>query len=231
MVKITRVYTGGGDEGESSLVDGSRRSKADLRFDVVGLCDEFNSLLGTVLMEIERLPNHDDGGQRTSVRRIQQVVGEALGRTQHEVFDLGAELACPPETLPEYMVLINEAQADVLVDEMDALLAWLEPLNSFILPTGEPPVAIMHVARTMARRLERTVVKLREHEGASSVRPVVLVYINRLSDWLFVLARWVSHVLQSDETKWVPLGKRSAEQGVGQRVRQMRSNDEDLSSI
>lgn len=231
MVNITRVYTGGGDKGESSLVDGSRRSKADPRFDVVGLCDEFNSLLGAVLMEIDRLPNHDDGGQRTSVRRIQQVVGEALGRTQHEVFDLGAELACPPETLPEFMVLINEDQANVLVDEMDALLEWLEPLNSFILPTGEPPVAMMHVARTMVRRLERSVVRLREHEGESSVRPIVLIYINRLSDWLFVMARWVSHVLQNEETKWVPLGKRTAERGIGQRVRQMRSNDNDLSSI
>lgn len=231
MVNITRVYTGGGDKGESSLVDGSRRSKADPRFEVVGLCDEFNSLLGTVLMEIDRLPNHDDGGQRTSVRRIQQVVGEALGRTQHEVFDLGAELACPPQTLPEFMVLINEDQANVLVDEMDALLEWLEPLNSFILPTGEPPVAMMHVARTMVRRLERSVVRLREHEGESSVRPIVLIYINRLSDWLFVMARWVSHVLQNEETKWVPLGKRTAERGIGQRVRQMRSNDDDLSSI
>ena len=128
-------------------------------------------------------------------------------------------------------MLINEAQADVLVDEMDALLTWLEPLNSFILPTGEPPVAMMHLARTMVRRLERAVVRLKEHEGEGSVRPVVLVYINRLSDWLFILARWVSHVLQSDETKWVPLGKRTAEHGIGQRVRQMRANDDDLSSI
>ncbi len=231
MVKINRVYTGGGDGGESSLVDGSRRSKADLRFDVVGACDEVNSWLGNVLMELNRLPEHDDGGERTPVHRVRTVACEALSRLQNELFDLGAELACPPENLPAYMTLISEAQTDVLVEEMDAWLVDLPELTSFILPTGSPPVACMHVARTVARRLERSVVQLGETEGEGAVRPTVLVYINRLSDWLFVLGRWVSHVLNEEETLWVPLGKRPAERGVAHRVAQMRTNDEDFSSL
>jgi cob(I)alamin adenosyltransferase len=231
MVKINRVYTGGGDGGESSLVDGSRRSKADLRFDVVGACDEVNSWLGNVLMELNRLPEHDDGGERTGVHRVRTVACEALSRLQNELFDLGAELACPPENLPAYMTLISEAQTDVLVEEMDAWLVDLPELTSFILPTGSPPVACMHVARTVARRLERSVVQLGETEGEGAVRPTVLVYINRLSDWLFVLGRWVSHVLNEEETLWVPLGKRPAERGVAHRVAQMRTNDEDFSSL
>lgn len=231
MVKINRVYTGGGDGGESSLVDGSRRRKSDPRFEVVGVCDELNSLFGTVLMELHRLPVHDDGGDRTSVQRVQTVASEALSRVQNELFDLGAELACPPEGLPEYMVLLSEEQTDVLVAEMDAWLESLPELTSFILPTGSPPVAFLHLARTVTRRLERSVIQLRDHEGEGAIRPVVMVYLNRLSDWLFVLGRWVSTLLNENETLWVPLGKRPAERGVAHRVAQMRSNDEDLSSL
>lgn len=231
MVNINRVYTGGGDNGESSLVDGSRRKKSDQRFDVVGLCDEVNSWLGMVLMEIERLPDHDDGGERTGVIRVQTVIGEAVSRVQNELFDLGAEMACPPETLPDYMVLISQEQTDVLVSEMDAWLASLSELTSFILPSGSAPVAAAHMARTVVRRLERSVVTLKEREGDESVRPVVCVYLNRLSDWLFVMGRWISSTLNEEETLWVPLGKRTAEKGVAHRVAQMRSNDDDLSSL
>ncbi|MDB4604924.1 cob(I)yrinic acid a,c-diamide adenosyltransferase [bacterium] len=231
MVKITRVYTGGGDKGESSLVDGSRRMKSDLRFEVVGVCDELNSLIGTVLMEINRLPSHEDGGDSTNVQRVQKVVGEAFGRIQNELFDLGAELACPPENLPEYMVLLSETQADLLVEEMDVWLEDLEPLSSFILPTGPAPVAMMHLARTVVRRLERSMVRLLDHEGEGAVRALTLVYINRFSDWLFILGRWVSLQLNHDESLWVPLGKRPAEQGVAGRVRMMRSNDDDFTDL
>ena len=231
MVKINRVYTGGGDEGESSLVDGSRRKKSDMRFHVVGTCDEANSWLGLVLAEINRLPNHDDGGERTSVHRVQTVLNEAIVRVQNELFDLGAELACPPETLPEYMVLLSQAQTDVLMAEMDAWLAALPELTSFILPAGSPPVACMQVARTVVRRLERDIVQLQDREGDASVRSLVKVYVNRLSDWLFVMGRWVSTTLNEEEALWVPLGKRPAEQGIAHRVEQMRANDDDFSSL
>jgi cob(I)alamin adenosyltransferase len=231
MVKINRVYTGGGDGGESSLVDGSRRKKSDPRFDVVGVCDEVNSWLGMVLAELARLPDHEDGGQRTNVHRVQTVLTEALIRVQNELFDLGAELACPPATLPEYMVLISQAQTDVLMEEMDAWLATLPELTSFILPAGSPPVATMHLARTVVRRLERCLVHLVDEEGEGAVRPLVLVYVNRLSDWFFVMGRWVSMMLNEEEALWVPLGKRPAEKGVAHRVDQMRANDGDFDSL
>ena len=123
MVRIDRVHTGGGDGGESSLVDGSRRLKSDHRFSVVGDCDELNSIIGLVRMECSRLPmHHRDGGDRKGAGRVHFICDTALARVQHELFDLGAELACPPENLPDYMVLIGENQADTLVSDMDA---WL----------------------------------------------------------------------------------------------------------
>ena len=231
MVKINRVYTGGGDGGESSLVDGSRRTKSDARFNVVGTCDEANSWLGMILAEVHRLPDHDAGGERTNVQRVQTVLAEALSRVQNELFDLGAELACPPATLPDYMVLISEGQTDVLMEEMDAWLETLPELKSFILPAGSPTVACMHVARTVVRRLERTIVHLMDHEGKDAVRPLALVYVNRLSDWLFVMGRWVSMMLNEEETLWVPLGMRSAEKGVAHRVNQMKANDDDFKAL
>ena len=142
MVRINRVYTGGGDEGQTSLVDGSRRSKADPRFEVVGTCDELNSVFGLVAMEANRLPKHEDGGDRGTVQRVQTILSMVLTRVQNELFDLGAELACVPTELPEYMVLISEQQSDVLVSEMDAWLEHVEPLTSFILPAGHGPEAM-----------------------------------------------------------------------------------------
>ena len=231
MVKINRVYTGGGDGGESSLVDGSRRKKSDPRFTVVGACDEVNSWMGMALAELQRLPAHEDGGERTNVHRVQTVLNEAMVRVQNELFDLGAELACPPATLPEYMVLISQGQTDVLMEEMDAWLTALSPLTSFILPAGSPPVSCMHVTRTVVRRLERAMVNLTDHEGEDAVRPLALVYVNRLSDWLFVMARWVSMMLNEEEALWVPLGKRPAEKGIAHRVEQMQANDDDFEDL
>ena len=231
MVKINRVYTGGGDGGQTSLVDGSRRSKADLRFEVVGTCDELNAVFGLVVMESERMPKHEDGGNRATVERVQTILSLVLTRVQNELFDLGAELACVPSELPEYMVLISEDQCNVLVDEMDAWLEHVEPLTSFILPAGHGPEAMLHLARTVTRRLERAVIRLKEHEGEDSVRPVVQVYLNRLSDWLFVLGRWVTSGLGHDETLWQPLGKRGPESGVADRIRRLHASDDDFKTL
>lgn len=231
MVRINRVYTGGGDTGETSLVDGSRRSKADPRFEVVGTCDELNAVFGLVAMEANRMPDHEDGGNRATVQRVQTILSMVLTRVQNELFDLGAELACDPSKLPEYMVLISEEQSNVLVDEMDAWLEHLEPLTSFILPAGHGPEAMLHLARTVARRLERSVLRLKETEGDASVRPIVQVYLNRLSDWLFVLGRWVTSGLGHDETLWQPLGKRGPETGVAKRIRQFHASDDDFADL
>ena len=231
MVRINRVYTGGGDTGETSLVDGSRRSKADPRFEVVGTCDELNAVFGLVAMEANRMPDHEDGGNRATVQRVQTILSMVLTGVQNELFDLGAELACDPSKLPEYMVLISEEQSNVLVDEMDAWLEHLEPLTSFILPAGHGPEAMLHLARTVARRLERSVLRLKQTEGDASVRPIVQVYLNRLSDWLFVLGRWVTSGLGHDETLWQPLGKRGSETGVAKRIRQLHAYDDDFADL
>jgi cob(I)alamin adenosyltransferase len=129
------------------------------------------------------------------------------------------------------MVLISEDQCNVLVNEMDAWLEHVEPLTSFILPAGHGPEAMLHLARTVTRRLERAVIRLKEHEGEGSVRPVVQVYLNRLSDWLFVLGRWVTSGLGHDETLWQPLGKRGPESGVADRIRRLHASDEDFKSL
>ena len=195
MVRITKVYTGGGDQGQTSLVDGSRVSKSDARMEMVGNCDELNSWLGMVVMET----------RRSNSNGFKEIL-DALGLIQNELFDLGAELACPIATVPEFMVLINQDSANRLCDEMDAWNEGLEPLSSFILPTGSALVSTLHVARCTTRRLERSMVAMK-----AELRPLCLQYINRLSDWIFILTRWVSNHLGEDETLWVPLGKRITE--------------------
>ena len=163
LVRITKVHTGGGDAGETSLVDGSRVDKSDARIEIVGTCDEVNALLGLVLMETNRLPDtHSDGGARITVRRVKDVCSAALGRLQSELFDLGAELACPLDQIPEYMQLVDQEDSDRLCEEMDAWNEELEPLESFILPTGSGPIAAMHIARTVTRRLERGMVAIKD---------------------------------------------------------------------
>ena len=200
MVRITKVHTGGGDSGETSLVDGSRVPKSDARIEVVGTCDEVNALLGLVLMESNRLSDtHSDGGNRVTTRRVKDVCNSAIGRLQRELFDLGAELACPPDQIPEYMQLIDQEDSDRLCEEMDAWNEELQPLESFILPSGSGPIASMHLARTVIRRLERSMVAMKDE-----IRPISLQYVNRLSDWVFVLTRWVSSRLGEDESMWIP---------------------------
>ncbi len=231
LVRITRVYTGTGDDGTSSFVDGSRHNKSHLRFEVVGTCDELNATLGLILMECNRLQTHDDGGQSSSIKRVKNVVNSALSRIQNELFDLGAELACLPSQLPEYMELISEVQSQLLLEEMDAWQEHLEPLRNFILPSGQGPEAMIHFSRTVTRRLERSMVRLMSNEGDNSVRKLALVYVNRLSDWLFILGRWVSFSLGNTETIWKPLAKRDQAEGVVDLINKINSNDNDFSMI
>ena len=120
MVRINRVYTGTGDDGTSAFVDGSRHRKSDVRFSAVGTCDELNSIVGIIRRDCSQLPDHADGGNSASVTRIQKISEVALNRIQSELFDLGAELACQPNDLPEYMQLISQQQCESLTDEMDA---------------------------------------------------------------------------------------------------------------
>ena len=209
MVRINRVYTGSGDDGQTSLVDGSRISKAHPRLQIVGTLDELNSLLGVALMETERIPTqHSDGGERKNVQEVQQIVIRVIQRIQQELFDLGAELACPINKIPEGIVLLQQKVSDTLLQEMDSMQKELTPLESFILPGGVAPIANLHVARSVVRRAERLLVELINEEGKDSVRFFIQEYFNRLSDWLFILARWISIRLDEMENLWIPVEKR-----------------------
>jgi cob(I)alamin adenosyltransferase len=169
MVRLTRIYTRGGDQGETSLGDGTRVPKQSLRVEAFGTVDEANAAIG-----LARL--HADGEAL-----------EMLARIQHDLFDLGADL-CTPEggTRGKDALRIIAPQVERLEREIDAMNADLPALDSFILPGGTPLAAALHLARTITRRAERLVAALAETEA---LNPEALKYLNRLSDHLFVLSR------------------------------------------
>lgn len=184
MVKLNKIYTRTGDDGTSGLVDGSRRPKHALRFEAIGAVDEANCAIGSVVLTADSQPRR------------------ALLRIQNDLFDLGADLATPGDDFaPSEMVLrIVPAQARWLEQAIDGLNSHLAPLTSFILPGGGEPAVRAHVARASVRRAERAMVALAAEEP---VNPAALAYINRLSDYLFVLARHFNHDGAGD-VKWVP---------------------------
>jgi cob(I)alamin adenosyltransferase len=187
MVQLTRIYTKGGDKGSTSLGSGKRVKKHDLRVSAYGTVDEANAAIG-----VARLHTRDkDGGGD---------IDAMLNRIQNDLFDLGADL-CQPEDPKDYPALrIVEAQVERLEQEIDRLNADLQPLKSFVLSGGTPAAAYLHLARTIARRAERDITALMEVEA---VNPAGLRYINRLSDLLFVMARYVNEKGQAD-VLWVP---------------------------
>jgi cob(I)alamin adenosyltransferase len=169
MVQLTRIYTRGGDKGKTSLGDGRRVVKHDLRVAAYGTTDEANSTIGLARLYTE--------GEIDSL----------LARLQNDLFDLGADLATPEQENPKHPPLrIVAAQVERLEQEIDTLNADLQPLKSFILPGGKPAAAFLHLARTVARRAEREVTELAEVEP---INPEAIRFINRLSDLLFVVAR------------------------------------------
>jgi cob(I)alamin adenosyltransferase len=187
MVKLNKIYTRTGDDGSTGLVDGSRLSKSDLRVRAYGDVDEVNAVIGLVRLHLEN-----------------RQLDDMLSRIQNDLFDLGADLATP---LPaegkadsEYALRIVETQITRLENDLDGLNADLEPLKSFVLPGGHPPAAYLHQARTVCRRAERVSVALGEED---KVNPDALRYLNRLSDFLFVAARWANDQGKAD-VKWIP---------------------------
>lgn len=172
MVRLTRIYTRGGDTGETSLGDGSRVKKHSLRVEAYGTVDEANAAIGLARLHAE--------GETDAM----------LARIQNDLFDLGADL-CTPEggRRAAGALRIVAAQVERLEREIDAMNAELQPLTSFILPGGTPTAAYLHLARTVTRRAERLVAALMEQE---EVNPEALKYLNRLSDHLFVLGRRVN---------------------------------------
>ncbi len=188
-IRITKVYTRTGDSGETSLVGGARVPKDSLRIESYGTIDELNATLGLV-----RAHNLARGAGPVTerVERELQIVQQAL-------FDLGSELACLPEDLVDGMPRVGAEDIDHLEACMDAWTPELPPLKSFILPGGGPVHAHLHLARTVCRRAERVVLAL---SRAEAVRSEALRYLNRLSDFLFVLGRWVGMQYGEPEFLW-----------------------------
>ena len=192
MVTLNRIYTRGGDQGQTSLGDGRRVAKHDARVEAYGTVDEANAAIG-----LARLHTKDaiDGPNADAM----------LSRIQNDLFDLGADLCTPEDGRKnEGALRIVAAQVDRLEREIDAMNAGLAPLTSFILPGGTPLAAYLHLARTVTRRAERLVTALAEREP---VNPGAVKYLNRLSDHLFVLGRHVNDGGASD-VLWVPGGNR-----------------------
>jgi len=185
MVKLDKIYTRGGDQGETSLGNGARVPKSSLRIAAMGDVDEANAAIG-----LARL--YSAGPE-----------DEVLARIQNDLFDLGADLCVPIEE-DKPALRITQGQIDWLEAQIDRATAELAPLTSFILPAGVQGAATLHLARTVTRRAERAVVHLTEAPN-EAVNRLVLVYLNRLSDLLFVLARMANAGGVLD-VLWVPQG-------------------------
>ena len=187
MVVLSKIYTRTGDDGTTALGSGRRVSKFDLRVECYGTLDETNAAIG-----LARLHTRSD-----------PALDAMLARIQNDLFDLGAELCYPDESKDARGRLsVSDAQVERLESEIDALNRELQPLRSFVLPGGTPAASFLHLARTISRRAERLMVALaarpNEPVGGSALR-----YINRLSDFLFVAARYVNDKGKSD-VLWVP---------------------------
>jgi cob(I)alamin adenosyltransferase len=185
LVRLNRIYTRTGDDGTTGLVDGSRLPKHAARMEAIGAVDEVNSAIGLAVCALGDTSH-----------------GASLTRIQNDLFDLGADLATPGDDFaPSEMTLrIVQAQVDWLEAAMDALNEHLEPLRSFILPGGSEASARVHLARAGTRRAERAATAL---ASEAPTNPAALAYINRLSDYLFVLARAINAAGAGD-VLWVP---------------------------
>ena len=181
MVKLTKIYTRGGDAGQTSLGDGKRVDKHDARVAAYGTVDEANATVG-----LARL--HTEGD-----------IDAMLARIQDDLFDLGADLCTPGDDV-EGALRVTAAQVERLGAEIDSMNEGLEPLGSFVLPGGTPAAAYLHLARTVSRRAERLMTELSQVED---VNPEAIRYVNRLSDHFFVLARKLNDEGRAD-VLWRP---------------------------
>lgn len=180
-----KIYTRTGDEGETSLIGGTRVPKDHYRIEAYGTLDELNSYIGLV----------KDSFEHRNTREI-------LGKVQDRLFSIGSHLAADPERSRMVLPQLNDSDLVLLEKEMDQMDEVLPPLKNFILPGGHPIVSYCHIARCVCRRAERATVKLDHHE---KVEPIILHYLNRLSDYLFVLARFIGQELNAPEINWKPI--------------------------
>lgn len=180
-----KIYTRTGDKGETSLIGGTRVPKDHYRIEAYGTIDELNSYIGLV----------KDSFEHEHTREI-------LGKLQDRLFSIGSHLAADPERSRMVLPQLNEADLVFLEQEIDRMDMVLPALKNFILPGGHPIVSYCHIARCVCRRAERATVKLDHHE---KVEPIILHYLNRLSDYLFVLARFIGLELKAPEINWKPM--------------------------
>jgi cob(I)alamin adenosyltransferase len=187
MVILNRIYTRTGDDGTTALGSGERRAKYDLRISAYGTVDETNAAIGVARLHLSQAPELD----------------AMLGLVQNDLFDLGADVATPGEV--DGALRIAAVQVERLEQELDEMNAQLQPLTSFILPSGSAGGAALHVARAIVRRAERSAVALHQVEA---LNPQLLAYLNRLSDHLFVAARLVASS-EGGDVLWTPGASRS----------------------
>jgi len=188
-IRINRVYTRSGDDGKTALVDGSRVPKDSRRVACYGAIDELNSVLGLA---------RSFNAEKSDEAFADKLEG-ILQRLQNELFDLGSELATPPDGQYEGMFKVRAADVTALEEIIDDCQKDLAPLESFVLPGGDRVCSFLHLARTVCRRAERDILSLAREE---EVGAFVLPYVNRLSDLLFVLARWVTVKVGREELLW-----------------------------
>ena len=188
MVRINKVTTKTGDKGTTTLAGGQKVSKSSLRIEAYGGIDELNAYLGLIGELIKR-------GKK--IENIQQIIF----RIQNELFNLGTQLAVLPEDRRDNTPAIEDINIHQLEEEIKNFNNQLEPLTSFLLPGGDLIVTYLHVARTICRRVERSIVRLAEQEELDGNE---IIYVNRLSDWLFVVSRYIAKKLNKKEILWQP---------------------------
>jgi cob(I)alamin adenosyltransferase len=193
-MRITRVYTRTGDDGTTGLADGTRLPKDDIRIEAYGTVDELNAVVGMVL---DSLPAHAN----LNVKGL--AVESLLQSIQHDLFNVGGDLATPVENRFQGMVLVSEREIRVLESLIDAMTAELPPLRDFILPAGSASCSALHLARTVCRRAERRAVHL---AATCEINPFVIQYLNRLSDFFFVACRFVQLKQHLAEVVWSKQG-------------------------
>ncbi|MGH2563225.1 MAG: cob(I)yrinic acid a,c-diamide adenosyltransferase [Ginsengibacter sp.] len=179
-----KIYTKTGDKGKTSLIGGTKILKSDLRIETYGTIDELNSWIGFV----------NDAVNDFSANHI-------LKEIQDRLFTIGSSLACDPQKETKLIIPdLHEKDITALEKEIDTMNETLPEMKHFILPGGHTAVSITHIARSVCRRAERYVVNLQDHQG--HVEPLIIKYLNRLSDYLFVLARYVAHLHNVPEVTW-----------------------------
>lgn len=189
-MRITKVYTRTGDKGSTSLANGQRVEKFHPRLQAYGTVDELNAALGWCIAELDAIPDAHAWTERLIL---------PLESVQHDLFNIGSDLATPVESRFPKMVLVSDQEPQVLENLMDALSEELPPLNEFVLPGGSRISAVFHLARTICRRAEREATQLAE---TTEINQFCLIYLNRLSDYLFVAGRFCQKQLALPEVTW-----------------------------